>query len=204
MVVAAACSGDRGRPAEPQDPSIPSAAPVSWTFKPGTGLLFFVATLVAGAVGVLVSGMFVSPPSPDAVDSLSPGDLLKTVTIISFCSLFCQGVVLGCMPGWWRMIVLPARPIDETACLACIAQGVLAFIVLLPIVLGLGIAMQSLDGDDGHDSDPIGHQTLRALVDGQASVWFWTTAVLVVLAVRSSRKCCTEGCCRSRSDVIGC
>jgi len=153
-----------------------------WTFKPGTGLLFFVATLVAAAVGVLVSGMFVSPPAPDAVDSLSPGELLKTVTIISFCSLFCQGVVLACMPGWWHDRA-PGQADRRDSLPACIAQGVLTFIVLLPIVLGLGIAMQSLwTAMTGTAPDPIGHQTLRALVDGQASVWFWTTAVLVVLA----------------------
>jgi membrane protease YdiL (CAAX protease family) len=153
-----------------------------WTFKPGTGLLFFAATLLAAVIGQLIGSAFVTVPAPDAVDALPASEMLKIVTIMSFCSLLCQGVVLVFMPGWWHGRA-PGQADRREGTLACIVQGVLAFIIILPIVLGLGIVVQTLISEvTGTAPDPLGHQTLRALVHGQGSIWFWTTAALVVLA----------------------
>ena len=154
-----------------------------WTFKPGTGLVFFAATLLAALVGQLIGSIFVTLPTPEAADTLPAAELLKIMTIMSFCSLLCQGVVLAFMPGWWHGRA-PGQADRRESALACIIQGVLAFIIILPIVLGLGIIVQTLSAElTGTAPDPLAHQTLRMLVEGQDSVWFWTTAVLVVLAV---------------------
>jgi len=153
-----------------------------WTFRPGTGLLFFAATLCAGIFGALIGG-FVSGPIPeDPANPLFAQSTLRVLTIVAFCSLLLQGLVLMLMPGW-RSGQARGQADRRPSVPACVLQGIIAIIIVLPIVMGLATLLQLITTRvTGVTPDPLAHETLVALADGRDSAWFWGKAVLVVLA----------------------
>jgi membrane protease YdiL (CAAX protease family) len=154
-----------------------------WTFRPGTGLMFFVAALCAGVIGSLV-GLWVAGPLPeDASASLYSHSTLRVITIVTFCSLFLQGVVLMLMPGWRSGQARGLGRDGRAPVWSCIMKGVVAIIIVLPIVMGLATVLHLMtERITGEAPNPLGHEALVALVAGRDSAWFWAKAALVVLA----------------------
>lgn len=153
-----------------------------WTFRPGTGLLFFAATLFAGIFGSVIGGLISGPLPDDSVGALNAEAALRVMTIVAFVSLLFQGVVLMLMPGW-RSGHARGQADRRASVGSCILQGIIAIIIVLPIVLGLATVLQLItERVTGTPPDPLAHEALVALADGRDSAWFWGKAILVVLA----------------------
>ena len=154
-----------------------------WTFRPGTGLAFFIFALVAGAVGSSI-GLWLSGPFPAEVTSSGTADeSLKVTSIVLFTSLLFQGVVLFLMPGW-RQGPAPGQSDRRPSTASSIGLGMLAFICVLPIIFTVNLVSSRLvAGVTGEEVMEIGHQTLQMLNLGRDSSWFWPTTLLVVLGV---------------------
>lgn len=150
-----------------------------WTFRPGTGLVFFLAALCAGVIGSLV-GLWVAGPLPN---DASGTPMLRVITIVAFFSLLFQGVVLILMPGWRSGQARGLGRDSRAPVWSCIMKGVVAIIIVLPIVMGLGTLLHLMtERITGEAPNPLGHESLVALVAGRDSAWFWAKAALVVLA----------------------
>jgi len=154
-----------------------------WTFRPGTGLSFFIFALVAGAVGSAI-GLWLSGPPPKEIataDSASMG--LRVTTIVLITTLLFQGIVLFLMPGW-RQGPAPGQSDRRPSTASSIGLGIIAFACIMPIVIAVNMICSWLAaGVTGEEVPEIGHQTLQMLSLGRDTSWFWPTTLLVVLGV---------------------
>lgn len=147
-----------------------------WTFSAGTGYVFVLGALFAGAVAAQITLAIIGPAPEDADGAI------RTLTIVQLVSLSSMGIVLLAMPGWWR------RPLGQEdtrpGWIRSAAFGLFALVVFWPMVQATLLAGVMLRAWlTGEPASQFAHDTLVMLDEAGGSGWRWGLLALIVLVV---------------------
>ncbi len=148
-----------------------------WNFRPGVGYSFVFLAIIAGAIGSQIALGFTGKPSAESPDSI------RILSIVTMVSLFCQGVVLLSMPGWWSRRA-PGQEDTRPGFGFSALFGLFALAIFWPIVQSIllvcSIIRTSITGEPPAE---IAHDTLQMITDSEASAWRWCLVGMIILIV---------------------